>query len=39
MSNPGGDGRVAERIVEILDSAPLGEELSVKPAVPLDSPG
>ncbi len=34
MENPYGDGRAAERIVSILASAPLGEELLTKRACP-----
>ena len=35
MDNPYGDGRAAERIVQVLRDIPLGEELLVKRAVPL----
>ncbi len=34
MSSPYGDGRSAQRIVELLSSCPLGEELQRKRAVP-----
>lgn len=35
MSNPYGDGHAAERIVDVLTTAPLGAELLIKRAVPL----
>ena len=35
MTNPYGDGRAAERIVEVLTTAPLGQELLIKRAVSL----
>jgi len=35
MTNPYGDGRAAERIVEVLTTAPLGQQLLMKRAVPL----
>jgi UDP-N-acetylglucosamine 2-epimerase (non-hydrolysing)/GDP/UDP-N,N'-diacetylbacillosamine 2-epimerase (hydrolysing) len=35
MTNPYGDGRAAERIVDVLTTAPLGEKLLIKRAVPL----
>jgi UDP-hydrolysing UDP-N-acetyl-D-glucosamine 2-epimerase len=35
MTNPYGDGHAAERIVEVLTSAPLGPELLIKRALPL----
>jgi UDP-N-acetylglucosamine 2-epimerase (non-hydrolysing)/GDP/UDP-N,N'-diacetylbacillosamine 2-epimerase (hydrolysing) len=35
MTNPYGDGRAAERIVEVLTTAPLGQKLLIKRAVPL----
>jgi UDP-hydrolysing UDP-N-acetyl-D-glucosamine 2-epimerase len=35
MSNPYGDGTASERIAEVLTSAPLGQKLIVKRAVPL----
>lgn len=35
MTNPYGDGRAAERIVEVLTTAPLGPQLLIKRAVPL----
>jgi len=35
MSNPYGDGRAAERIVEVLTSVPLGPALLIKRAVPI----
>ena len=37
MENPYGDGRAAERIVSVLVSVPLGEELLVKPAPTLET--
>ncbi len=36
MTNPYGDGHAAEKIVEILATAPLGDELLIKRAVPLE---
>lgn len=36
LDNPYGDGRAAERIVEVLAEVPLGEELLLKRAVPVD---
>lgn len=35
MTNPHGDGHAAERIVEVLTTAPLGAQLLIKRAVPL----
>jgi UDP-N-acetylglucosamine 2-epimerase (non-hydrolysing)/GDP/UDP-N,N'-diacetylbacillosamine 2-epimerase (hydrolysing) len=35
MTNPYGDGQAAERIVEVLTTAPLGAELLIKRAMPL----
>jgi UDP-hydrolysing UDP-N-acetyl-D-glucosamine 2-epimerase len=35
MTNPYGDGRAADRIVEVLTTAPLGPELLIKRALPL----
>lgn len=35
MTNPYGDGHAAERIVEVLTTAPLGAQLLIKRAVPL----
>jgi UDP-hydrolysing UDP-N-acetyl-D-glucosamine 2-epimerase len=35
MQNPYGDGHAAERIVEVLTSAPLGQELLIKRGDPL----
>lgn len=35
MENPYGDGRAAERIVPVLASVPLGEDLLIKRAHPL----
>ncbi|HEX3661163.1 MAG TPA: UDP-N-acetylglucosamine 2-epimerase [Acidobacteriaceae bacterium] len=35
MTNPYGDGRAAQRIVDVLASAPLGPELLIKRALPL----
>ncbi|HUB20001.1 MAG TPA: UDP-N-acetylglucosamine 2-epimerase, partial [Acidobacteriaceae bacterium] len=35
MMNPYGDGHAAERIVEVLTTAPLGRELLIKRAMPL----
>lgn len=37
MTNPYGDGRASKRIAEILCSAPLGDELLIKRAVPLET--
>jgi UDP-N-acetylglucosamine 2-epimerase (non-hydrolysing)/GDP/UDP-N,N'-diacetylbacillosamine 2-epimerase (hydrolysing) len=37
MTNPYGDGRASERIVEVLTTVPLGEPLLMKRAVPLRS--
>jgi UDP-hydrolysing UDP-N-acetyl-D-glucosamine 2-epimerase len=39
MENPYGDGRAAERIVSVLASVPLGEELLTKRAPALDESG
>jgi len=39
MTNPYGDGRASERITEILCSAPLGDELLIKRAVPIRNAG
>ena len=36
MANPYGDGHAAERIVEVLTTAPLGPELLIKRAQPID---
>ena len=36
MSNPYGDGFAAERMAEVLAKAPLGEQLLLKKAMPLD---
>ena len=36
MDNPYGDGHAAERIVEVLTTAPLGPELLIKRAQPID---
>jgi len=33
MANPYGDGHAAERIVEVLTTAPLGQELLIKRAM------
>jgi UDP-N-acetylglucosamine 2-epimerase (non-hydrolysing)/GDP/UDP-N,N'-diacetylbacillosamine 2-epimerase (hydrolysing) len=35
MTNPYGDGQAAERIAEVLTTAPLGAELLIKKAMPL----
>jgi UDP-hydrolysing UDP-N-acetyl-D-glucosamine 2-epimerase len=35
MTNPYGDGRASERIVDVLTSVPLGQQLLLKRAVPL----
>jgi UDP-N-acetylglucosamine 2-epimerase len=35
MTNPYGDGKAAEKILEVLTGAPLGRELLVKRAMPL----
>jgi UDP-N-acetylglucosamine 2-epimerase (non-hydrolysing)/GDP/UDP-N,N'-diacetylbacillosamine 2-epimerase (hydrolysing) len=35
MTNPYGDGHAAERIVEVLTTAPLGEKLLIKRAIPV----
>jgi UDP-N-acetylglucosamine 2-epimerase (non-hydrolysing)/GDP/UDP-N,N'-diacetylbacillosamine 2-epimerase (hydrolysing) len=37
MTNPYGDGRASERIVRILSEVPLGDELLIKRAVPLET--
>ena len=37
MENPYGDGHAAERIVSVLTSAPLGEELLIKRAPAVES--
>jgi UDP-N-acetylglucosamine 2-epimerase (non-hydrolysing)/GDP/UDP-N,N'-diacetylbacillosamine 2-epimerase (hydrolysing) len=37
MTNPYGDGHAAERIVEVLTTCPVGQELLIKRAVPLPS--
>ena len=37
MANPYGDGHAAERIVEVLTTAPLGQELLIKRAMPVVS--
>lgn len=37
MTNPYGDGHASERIAEILCNAPLGDELLIKRAVPLEN--
>ena len=34
MSNPYGDGHASERIVKVLTTAPLGQELLIKRAIP-----
>lgn len=36
MANPYGDGHAAEKIVEVLTTAPLGRELLIKRALPAD---
>ena len=36
MTNPYGDGHASERIVEVLTTAPLGPELLIKRAQPID---
>jgi UDP-hydrolysing UDP-N-acetyl-D-glucosamine 2-epimerase len=36
MENPYGDGRASGRIVDVLGSVPLGEELLIKRALPLE---
>lgn len=38
MTNPYGDGHASERIVEVLSTCPLGQELLVKRAQPLAEP-
>ena len=35
MTNPYGDGHAAERIVEVLTTAPLGQKLLIKRAQPV----
>ena len=35
MTNPYGDGHAAERIVEVLTSVPLGQQLLIKRAMPI----
>ena len=35
MTNPYGDGHAAERIVEVLTSVSLGQELLIKRAMPI----
>ena len=37
MTNPYGDGRAAERIVEVLTTCPLGQELLIKRAVSIQN--
>ncbi|CAA9432859.1 MAG: UDP-N-acetylglucosamine 2-epimerase [uncultured Pyrinomonadaceae bacterium] len=37
MTNPYGDGRAAERIVEVLAAVSLGDELLIKRAVPVEN--
>jgi hypothetical protein len=37
MANPYGDGHSAERIVEVLTSVALGQELLIKRAMPIAS--
>jgi UDP-N-acetylglucosamine 2-epimerase (non-hydrolysing)/GDP/UDP-N,N'-diacetylbacillosamine 2-epimerase (hydrolysing) len=37
MTNPYGDGHAAERIVEVLTTAPLGQKLLIKRAMPVVS--
>lgn len=36
MTNPYGDGRASERIVEVLTDVSLGDELLIKRAAPLE---
>jgi UDP-N-acetylglucosamine 2-epimerase (non-hydrolysing)/GDP/UDP-N,N'-diacetylbacillosamine 2-epimerase (hydrolysing) len=38
IENPYGDGRASERIVRVLADVPLGEQLLLKKAVPIDGP-
>jgi hypothetical protein len=38
MTNPYGDGHAAEKIVQVLTSTPLNEDLIIKRAVSIEDP-